>query len=100
LNHDLIYDGNDGGIYKSTNGSSTWTHFENLPISQFYTCEIDHNNPERLYGGLHDNNVVRTLTGNTDDWESIIGGDGFYVLVDPKNPSYVYAESQYGALNK
>lgn len=100
LDHNLILDGNDGGVYKSTNGSSSWTHYDNIANSQFYTCELDNSNTQRLYGGLQDNNVVRTLTGGLNDWQSIIGGDGFYVLVDPVNANYVYAESQYGALNK
>ncbi|MBA2422793.1 MAG: hypothetical protein H0V61_06170, partial [Chitinophagales bacterium] len=100
LNPNLIYDGNDGGIYKSTDASSSWTHIKQLPITQFYTSEINFNSPEELYGGTQDNNVIRTLSGGIDDWESIIGGDGFYVLIDPENPNYVYAESQYGALNR
>jgi hypothetical protein len=98
LDNSLVLDANDGGLYISTDGAGSWTHIDNLPISQFYTCEIDNSNTLRLYGGLQDNNVVRTLTGATNDWESIIGGDGFYTLVDPLDNDYLYAESQYGAL--
>ena len=100
LDHNLIYDGNDGGVYRSTNGSGSWTHILNLPISQFYTCEIDNLHPSHLYGGLQDNGVVRTLTGNTNDWQAIIGGDGFYILVDPTNNNYQYGEYQYGAFER
>src|SRR6185295_10826490 len=60
----------------------------------------DNSNPTNLYGGLQDNGVQRTTTGNLDDWYDIIWGDGFYVLVDPSDNSYQYAESQYGALQK
>jgi photosystem II stability/assembly factor-like uncharacterized protein len=98
LDHNIIFNGNDGGVYKSTDGGSSWTHFLNIPNSQFYTCEIDNNNTNRLYGGLQDNGVVRTLSGAVNDWSGIIGGDGFYVLVDPTNSNYIYGESQYGAL--
>lgn len=100
LNHQLIYIGNDGGVYRSANGGGSWTHVTGLPINQFYTCEIDYNNPSHLYGGLQDNGVVRTTTGNIDDWNAIIGGDGFYVLVDPANSNYGYGEYQYGALSR
>jgi len=100
LNHQLIYDGNDGGVYKSTNGAGSWTHITGLPINQFYTSEIDFNNATNLYGGLQDNGVVRTTTGNINDWDGIVGGDGFYVLVDPLNSNYGYGESQYGDLVK
>ena len=77
--------GNDGGIYLSGNGGISWTHLENLPVMQFYTCEVDEQHPERLYGGAQDMGTNRTLTGALDDWHSIFGGDGFYVLVDPND---------------
>ncbi|MEO5675457.1 MAG: hypothetical protein ABIQ74_12500 [Chitinophagales bacterium] len=100
LDHQLVYEGTDGGVYKSTNGTASWTHIPGLPINQFYTCEIDYTNPSALYGGLQDNGVVRTITGNTDDWDAIVGGDGFYVLVDSSDNDYGYGESQYGALQR
>ena len=66
---------------------------------QFYTCDVDEQNPLLLYGGAQDNGVNTTPTGAVNDWYSILGGDGFGVLVDPTNSSTVYAESQYGSLN-
>jgi photosystem II stability/assembly factor-like uncharacterized protein len=98
LNHNFVVNGNDGGIYISNNGGASWTFLNNLPITQFYTCEVDEQFPQRLYGGAQDNGTNRTLTGNEGDWQSIYGGDGFQVLVDPVNNSYVYAEYQYGSL--
>ncbi len=100
LNPDFVVLGNDGGLYISQNGGSTFNPIENLPVMQFYTCEMDNQHPERLYGGAQDNGTNRTMTGAVDDWESIYGGDGFYVLVDPQNNQYVYAEYQYGALGR
>ena len=98
LNSDFLVLGNDGGLYISQNGGNSWTWKNNLPITQFYTCEADYQFPERLYGGAQDNGTNRTMTGDPDDWESIYWGDGFYVLVDPENNNYVYAEYQYGNL--
>lgn len=92
--------GNDGGIYNSSNGGNSFTKVSDLPITQFYEIGIDKTNPERLYGGTQDNGTNRTLTGNNNDWETIYGGDGFYVLVDPNNPDIIYAESQNGNLGK
>lgn len=99
-NSSFMLAGNDGGAYISNNGGNSWTHFENLPITQFYNIEVDYQHPERLYGGTQDNNTIRTLTGSANDWNSIIGGDGFHVNVDPIDNSFVYAESQYGNLRR
>jgi hypothetical protein len=94
----VILKGNDGGLYRSTNSGSTWTHFNNLPISQFYTVEAHPLQPAKIFGGLQDNGVQRTPDGQTNDWSSILGGDGLEVHVDPLSTQVVYAESQFGAL--
>jgi photosystem II stability/assembly factor-like uncharacterized protein len=99
-NSGLIIEGNDGGLYLSENYGDDWEKIDNIPLTQFYTIEIDKNNPERIYGGTQDNNTIRTMTGALDDWERILGGDGFYCLVDHANPMIIYAESQYGNLKK
>jgi len=98
INPDFIVAGNDGGVYLSENGGSTWNHFENLPITQFYNIEVDELQPTRLFGGTQDNNTKRTVTGHNNDWQSILGGDGFQVNVDKNNSNNVYAESQFGNL--
>ncbi len=96
----LIYEGNDGGMYLSANGGTAWNKLPNLPLTQFYTVEVDHQFPERRYGGTQDNGTNRTLTGGLDDWQHILGGDGFHCQVDPTNNNYVYAEWQWGGLNR
>ena len=95
-----IIEGNDGGIYNTSNSGTTWTKVEVLPVTQFYEIGIDANNPQRLYGGTQDNGTNRTTTGALDDWDHIYGGDGFYVIVDHTNPNVIYAESQNGGLGK
>jgi photosystem II stability/assembly factor-like uncharacterized protein len=94
----LILAGNDGGLYYSTNGGDNWTHFENIPLTQCYQIEVDYNFPERLYTGTQDNNTLRTISGDPASYNSILGGDGFHVNVDPIDNSYVYAEYQWGNL--
>jgi len=96
----IILKGNDGGLYRSTNGGTSWTHFENLPISQFYTVEAHPKEPFKIYGGMQDNGVKRTPAGRLDDWANVTGGDGFEVHVDPINPAVIYSESQFGALRR
>ncbi|MBN8589809.1 MAG: T9SS type A sorting domain-containing protein [Rhodothermia bacterium] len=95
-----ILTGNDGGIDYSTNAGLNWSPSGDIPITQFYEINYDPTNPLRLYGGTQDNGTIRTLTGDTSDWGSIYGGDGFYVIVHPTNPNIIYAESQNGGLGK
>ncbi|MBU1700873.1 MAG: hypothetical protein KJ831_12070, partial [Candidatus Eisenbacteria bacterium] len=99
-NSNWIISAHDGGLDISTNGGGTWSKVYNLPVTQFYAGTIDYTYPERLYGGTQDNGTLRTLTGGLDDWDEILGGDGFYVIVDPTNPNTIYAEWQWGNLNK
>ena len=100
LNNNLVVNGNDGGVYISKNKGTDWQKSNTLPITQFYTSEVDYQFPNRLYGGTQDNGTNRTTTGSIDDWRRIGGGDGFVVRVDPVDNKYVYAESQYGALSR
>jgi photosystem II stability/assembly factor-like uncharacterized protein len=85
----ILYAGNDGGFYSSSDGGSTY--FENpgaLAITQFYVISSDQSVPDVTYGGTQDNG---TLTGTaTDSWSSLLGGDGGYVICDPKNPDRLY----------
>ena len=99
-NPEFIVLGNDGGLYISQNGGTAWNKSPGLPVTQFYTCEIDYQSPNRLYGGTQDNGTIRTLTGDVHGWTPILGGDGFYVLVDPSDNRYVYAEYQWGGLSR
>jgi photosystem II stability/assembly factor-like uncharacterized protein len=94
-NPNFMVVGNDGGIYISTDGGGFWQH-KPFAITQFYTSEIDFQNPTNFYGGAQDNG---TWTGfDLDNWVMIGGGDGFVVLVNPENGVY-YVESQYGFMS-
>lgn len=99
-NPDRIFEGNDGGIYVSLNEGDTWAKLYDQPTNQFYAIEIDEQDPDRLYGGTQDNGTLRTPTGGTDDWENILGGDGFFCIVHPTSSNTVFAEYQYGNLYK
>lgn len=93
-----IVEGNDGGIYVSTDSGDSWYKRYDQHTNQFYAVEIDYQNPSRLYGGTQDNGTLRTVTGDPDDWERIFGGDGFYCNVDPTDSNRIYVEYQYGNL--
>lgn len=93
-----IIEGNDGGLYSTDNYGLTWNKINNLPLTQFYAIDVDYQLPDRIYGGTQDNNTIRTLTGNLNDWQAILGGDGMYTLVDYTNSNILYAEYQWGNL--
>ncbi len=95
-NSDFLVLGNDGGVYTSNDGGENWQHLPNLPITQFYSCTIDPQYPDKLYGGAQDNGIIRTLFTDVDKWEEILSGDGFQVLVDHANSDYIFAGHQYG----
>ena len=102
--HILI--GNDGGFYITDNGGETWEFAENLPVSTFYTVAVDLQEPfYYVYGGTQDNGSMGGPSGTrytdgitNEDWYRTSGGDGFYVQIDPEDPTIVYTESQYGRL--
>ncbi|MDP6569847.1 MAG: hypothetical protein QGF57_01245, partial [Candidatus Marinimicrobia bacterium] len=97
-NTNRMFVGNDGGLYYSENYGNSWSHINNVPLTQFYAIEVDYQNPHRIYGGTQDNNTIRTMTGELNDWHSILGGDGFYTLVNPTNSDIIFAEYQWGNL--
>ncbi len=95
-----VYVGCDGGVNYSTNTGNSWATRLGMGNTQFYAITIDKVNPEKLYGGTQDNGTMRTPDGGLDNWDHILGGDGFYVEVDYTNPDIIYAEYQWGYINK
>jgi len=88
-----IFVGHDGGFSWTTDGA-TFDASADLPISQFYDGAVDPTNANNLFGGTQDNNTLKSSTGPYG-WFPILGGDGFYALVDPVTPNVVFSEYQY-----
>jgi photosystem II stability/assembly factor-like uncharacterized protein len=100
-----IIGGDDGGLWTSFDGGSRWWKFNNLPISQFYHVSVDDKDPYLVYGGLQDNSSwvgPSSYPGGITNqrWENLYGGDGFWAMVDPSNPDFVYAEYQGGFIGR
>ena len=98
LNSGKTYMGNDGGLYSSTNNGNNWTKINNLPITQFYAYDVSETNQNFQVGGTQDNNSIRTLDGQADSWEAVLGGDGMYNRINQQNNNIAYAEYQWGNL--
>jgi photosystem II stability/assembly factor-like uncharacterized protein len=92
--------GNDGGMNISNDAGLNWGSPLQIPATQFYEIGLDASNSLAYYGGTQDNGTNRTLDGGLNNWDHILGADGFYVIVDFTNPNIIYAEYQFGTLFK
>jgi len=97
-----LYIANDGGTYKTVNGSDlapTWTNGNgNLNITQFYAGDTTTNyltDPVTI-AGAQDNGTIRSTSASLTQWNLIHGGDGAFVGVDKQNSKHVYAEYSHG----
>ncbi len=96
--NNTLWEGNDGGIYKTTNNGTAWTdRTTNLVISQLYkigVSELDN----KVIGGLQDNGTkVRNTSGN---WSDEIGGDGMDCAINPNNADVLYGSLYYGDIRR
>jgi photosystem II stability/assembly factor-like uncharacterized protein len=104
-NTDHLITGDDGGLWYSYDAGNKWWKADNLPVSQFYHVSLDNDRPYHVYGGLQDNS---SWVGESDypggitssRWENMYGGDGFWMFVDPTDPTYLYAEYQGGEIGR
>ena len=103
-----MINGNDGGVYVSSDGARTWRYLDNLPIEQFYMVAQDDSEPYNLCGGLQDNNgwcgPSNSLSrgGITGfDWYTVVGGDGEYIVpARGKDVHTIYGDSQNGFIQR
>jgi hypothetical protein len=103
-NHDLMFAGstlwvaNDGGVFSSANGGSTWTdNSSNLPIAQLYGFGQSSTNANILIGGQQDNGTNLTTNAGTSFTE-VLGGDGMLCFMDRTNDNNAFASIYYGDL--
>ncbi len=104
-NPNIVYTGDDGGLWRSEDGGTRWKHQLNLPVSQFYHVSVDDSNPYHVYGGLQDNSSWMgdsSYPGGVSNsrWENLYGGDGFWAFQDTADPDYVYVEYQGGEISR
>jgi photosystem II stability/assembly factor-like uncharacterized protein len=93
-----IYFGNDGGMWKSTDGGLSFQNLNTgLVTTQFYAGAVAPSG-DVWYGGTQDNGTLKSA--GSSSWTQVLGGDGGATLVDFANPSTVYGEYPYLALQK
>lgn len=89
-NSSLMYLGNDGGMWKSTNKGENWSSLNNgLYITQFYYGAVAPTGA-KYYGGTQDNGTIGTTGSHS--WTELLGGDGGATEVDFVNPNNIYME--------
>lgn len=96
--------GTDAGLYESFDDGTSWRHFSNLPVSQFYRVAVDHSLPfTNVLGGAQDLGTIygpiRTdhLDGvRNQDWSVPLGADGYQAAFDPDDHDIAYLEWQGG----
>lgn len=92
-----IYDGNDGGIFVTKNGSSSWANISNgLTISQIYRMSSSRQNPAIMLCGLQDN--ASAYNDGVSGWamSNAPFGDGMDNAIHPLNDFIQIGSTQYG----
>ncbi len=107
----LIYFGNDGGIWRSTDGVNQQatpcspddaTHFQNLnggigSLAEVVGFAQDPTQPGTLIAGLGANGTAATSTAlTTSVWPQISTGEGGMAAIDPANPLLWYVSTAAG----
>ena len=93
---EALYLANDGGVYRTTNGGSSWTSLAtNLAVTQYYRGIALHPaDPGVTLGGTQDQGTQESSAG-TRVWVKVQGGDGGYTAYDAEDPDTWYAETQW-----
>ena len=106
-NPNLIIEGNDGGIGISRDRGKSWNFDEKIPVGQFYHINVDNETPYNVMGGMQDNGswhgpAYVWINGGIRNyyWHNVGGGDGFDVMPDVEDASWVYSESQGGSFGR
>jgi hypothetical protein len=88
-----FYVGGDGGIWKTTDGGSTFTNLNaNLSLTQFYDVGNHPTNNDIIVGGAQDNSSLARMSSDTWDMQ-LVTGDGFTCAINPDTPDTVYISS-------
>ncbi len=83
----VVYDGNDGGVVRSTDAGLQWTNLnQNLPGALLYGVALSAHGS--MIAGTQDNGVVFSSVGAP--WDMIFGGDSAHNLIDPVNGTVGY----------
>jgi len=87
-----VYDPNDGGIDVSDDGGVTWRNRSNgLEVTMYYDIDVAQTDIRMFGGGAQDNGTLITNSGSANDHYEILGGDGGWMVIDPRDADHFFA---------
>lgn len=93
-----LYNGNDGGLYYTANGGSSWIDISSgLNIAQIYKMGQSASSKNLVINGYQDNGTAIYKYGT---WNTEIGGDGMECIIDPNDTNYIYGALYYGDIRR
>ena len=96
-----VYDANDGGLDTSEDGGDRWENRSNgLAVNMFYDIDVAQTDERFFGGGAQDNGTLVTKDGKVDTFSEFEGGDGGWMVIDPKEAGHVYASWQFGGMTR
>jgi PKD repeat protein len=97
IDSDKIIVSNDGGVFLTTDGGSTFTmKNDNMVTTQFYSTAIHPTDSDYVLGGTQDNGTWKLNTAGKDAGVEVYGGDGGFAHIDQVNPDYQFGATLYG----
>ena len=90
-----IWEGNDGGIWKSTTNGNSWTNINStLAATQMYHAAVHPTATTRILAGTQDNGTPER-TANSTTWPQLQAGDGGFSAFDPSTTTRRYTTYVY-----
>ena len=100
----VLYNVNDGGLYRSGDAGKTWTYDVAAGGIQFYNVTLDDSTPIWAYGSIQDYGSRRgtvDVSKGRDKipavaWSNAPGGEGSHHAIERGNNDIVYSHGFYG----
>ena len=97
-NSTTLWQGNDGGVYKTTDGGTTWSHKgSGIVNSQMYKLGLSQADG-KVMTGLQDNGSKLKQTAGS--WSDVLGGDGMECAVQQNDGQVLYGSLYNGDFNR
>jgi hypothetical protein len=93
----IVWQGCDGGVYRSDSDGTTLSWEDKSPglvTYQFYDICVAQTSADTVFGGTQDQGTDQYA--GTTTWVNSLGADGMVCNINPTNAYVIYAEIQFG----